>query len=531
MRLPVVPFIIAATLLTAAWYFFTATRTDHKTLDVPRLTRLVDVDGVETEVAIAPDGNQYAVVASGDLWVVNLSTGGRRQIIRTPEAESFPSWTPDGKRITFTRGPDTFAIDVQTGVEQILLKNATSLSWSATNRTAFVRDRALWIANTDGQNEKKLIEADAIPDVTIDRPRFSPDSLQVAYLKTQLGLRGEVWVADVSDGMARALVSDRAAENPMDTAWINSGRDLAYLTDRAGAYSLWYVDFNQSTINPLTQPLITVPLARIGMAVSKDRIVVPRHFVDSNIELSDGTRVADSEKLEFEPAASPDGNRFAYTIADENKFEIWTTGLNGEKPAFRALGHSPRFSPNGYEIVYTHTDPTGNADIWKLDIRNGSTGRLTDADEIDISPDWSPDGRSVAFASARGGAISLWTVPASGGKRLRINDGGYAPRFSPDSKSILFWNRGALWTVHAEGQNPRTVAENVKEPITAVWSQKGPAFFAQGSIRTATETLFDVSDRLIWPEVDVLRDGRFAIAPINIRETGLWAIDLTYKEN
>src|ERR1700746_2039795 len=185
MRLPVVPFIIAATLLTAAWYFFTATRTDHKTIDVPRLTRLVDVDGIETEVAIAPDGNQYAIVASGDLWVVNLSTGGRSQIFRTPEAVSFPSWTPDGKRITFTRGPDTFAIDVQTGAEQLLRNNATSLSWSATNRTAFVRDRALWIANPDGQNEKKLVDADDTPDITIDRPRFSPDSLQVAFIKTQ----------------------------------------------------------------------------------------------------------------------------------------------------------------------------------------------------------------------------------------------------------------------------------------------------------------------------------------------------------
>jgi Tol biopolymer transport system component len=205
--------------------------------------------------------------------------------------------------------------------------------------------------------------------------------------------------------------------------------------------------------------------------------------------------------------------------------------LNGERPAFRTLGRGPRFSANSYEIVYTHTDPTGNADIWKVDIRNGSTERLTDADEIDITPDWSSDGRSVAFASARGGTISVWTIPASGGKRLRITEGGYAPRFSPDSKSILFWDRQALWTIHADGQSPRRIAENVTEPTAAVWSQKGPAFLAEGAIRTANEKLFDVSAHLIWPEFDVLRDGRFVIAPINVRETSLWAIDLTYKEN
>lgn len=530
MRLPIVPFVIAATLLAGVWYLFTTTRPDRKTLDVPRLTRLADIDGIETEIAIAPDGNQYAVIASGDIWILNLSTGGRVQITRTPQAESFPAWTPDGKRITFTRGPDTFSIDPDTKAEELFRSNATSLSWSSTSRTTFVRDRALWIANPNDQNERKLVEADAALDVTMERPRFSPDSLQIAFIKSQLGLRGEVWVADVLNGMARPLVSDRAAENPMDIGWINDGRDLAYLTNRAGAYSVWYVDLAQSAIKPLTQPLVSVPLARIGMAVSKDRIVLPRHFVDSNIVLSDGTRVADSEKLEFEPAASPDGNRIAYVLADENKFEIWTAGLNGEKPAFRALGREPRFSANGYEMVYTHNDLNGNADIWKIDIRNGSAERVTDADEIDVTADWSPDGRSIAFASARGGAVSIWTIPASGGKRLRINDGGYAPRYSPDSASILFWNRQALWTMDADGRNSRKIAGDLLAPAMGVWSRKGPAFFANGEIRTARETLFALTDHLMWPGFDVLRDGRFVIAPIDIRETGLWAIDLTYKE-
>lgn len=521
MRLPIIPAVVAAALLGAVWYLFNATRSDQRTLDVPRLTRLADIDGIETEVAIAPDGNRLAVIVSGDLWMLNTSAGQRNQITRTPEVESAPAWTPDGKRITFTRGADTFAINPDTSAEELFRSKATSLSWSSTSRTTFVRDRALWIANPNDQNEKKLVDADPIPDIEIRSPRFSPDALQIAFIKSQLGLRGEVWVVDALNGMSRPLVSDRLAENPLDVGWINDGRDLAYLTNRAGAYSVWYVDFAQSTINPLTQPLVTVPLARIGMGVSKDRIVLPRHFVDSNIVLSDGAAVASSDKLEFQPAASPDGTLIAYTIADENKFEVWTAALHGEKPTFRTLGREPRFSANGFQIVYTHTDLSGNNDIWKIDIRNGSAERVTDADEIDVTPDWSPDGRSITFASARGGAISIWTAPASGGKRLRINDGGYAPRYSPDAKSILYWNRQALWTMDADGQNPREVARDLFEPVAGVWSRpgKGPAFFAKPPV-----------DNLVWPGFDVLRDGRFVIAPIDIRETGLWAIDLTYKE-
>src|SRR5213593_499452 len=529
MKFPIIPLVIAVTLLSAVVYLFTATRSERRTLDVPRLTRLADIDGIETEAAIAPDGNRLAVIASGDLWILNTSTGARQQITHTP-GESFPAWRPDGQRIAFTRGNDTFIVDPETGTETMFLPNATSLSWSSTSRIAFIRDRALWVMNSNRQSENQLVAADVNPDITIRTPRFSPDSLQIAFIKTQLNLTGEVWTVDVSNKMATPWVADRAAENPLDVGWIVDGRGLAYLTNRSGAYSLWHVDFAEPAIRPLTPPLVTLPLARIGMGVWKDRIVVPRHFVDSNIALSDGTSIAATEKLEFEPAASPDGKLVAYTAAQDNRFEIWTAGINGANPTFRAVGQEPRFFPNGYEIVYTHTDLNGNADLWKIDIRNGSAERVTDADEIDVAGDPSPDGRFVAFASARGGAVSLWSVPSSGGKRLRLNDGGYAPRFSRDGKSILFWNRQQLWTADVDGRNPRLVFRGIPEPAKGVWSRKGPAFFLDGQIRTATEILFAMTDRTMWPEFDVLPDGRFIVAPIDVRETGLWAIDLTYKE-
>src|SRR5439155_12251546 len=75
MKLPIIPLVVAVTLLSAVLYLFTATRPDHRTLDVPRLTRLADIDGIETEAAIAPDGIRLAVIVSGDLWILDTSTG------------------------------------------------------------------------------------------------------------------------------------------------------------------------------------------------------------------------------------------------------------------------------------------------------------------------------------------------------------------------------------------------------------------------------------------------------------------------
>lgn len=530
MRLPIIPFIVATTLLLAVVFLFTSLRSENRVLGVPKLGRLADIEGTETEVAIAPDGNRYAVIVSGDLWLLDLSTGNRQQITRTPELESFPDWAPDGLQLTFTRGPDTFVFNTVTHSQSLFRANATSLAWSSTRSTAFIRNRALWVANPDGREERQLVEADTEPDVTIEKPRFSPNALQIAFIKTQLHRRGELWTVDVVNGMPYALVADRTAENPMDVGWIMDGNQLIYLTNRAGSYSLWHIDLSEMTILPLTQPLFTIPLTDIGMSVWKDRIVLPRHFIDSNVVVSDGTSVAATEKLELEPACSPDGKLVAYTVIDDGKSEIWTAGIHGENPTFRALGREPRFSPSGYEVVYTRTDLDGNDDIWRTDIRNASTERLTDADEIDFAPDPSPDGRSIVFSSSRGGAISVWTLPAAGGKRLRINDAGYAPRYSPDSRSIVYWMQKALWVMDADGENIRQIFDGLPEPTQAVWTSKGPAFVLNGQIQTPTEKLLSPGGP-IWPTFDVLQDGRFVTAPIDIRETSLWKIDLTYKQN
>jgi hypothetical protein len=81
----------------------------------------------------------------------------------------------------------------------------------------------------------------------------------------------------------------------------------------------------------------------------------------------------------------------------------------------------------------------------------------------------------------------------------------------------------------ADGGNARQIFTPIPEPTTAVWSSKGPAFFLNGEIRTASESLFNPTDHRIWPRFDVLQDGRVVVAPIEIRETGIWAVDLTYK--
>ena len=61
----------------------------------------------------------------------------------------------------------------------------------------------------------------------------------------------------------------------------------------------------------------------------------------------------------------------------------------------------PRLSPDGTRIALDVRE--GEEDIWIWDLERETLTRLTFSPRSDISPVWSPDGRTVFFASATGG--------------------------------------------------------------------------------------------------------------------------------
>jgi Tol biopolymer transport system component len=521
MRIPIIPLAVAGTLVGVVVYLFNSAASGDRKMTQPRLSVLVDVDGDETEVAVAPDGSRLVAVSSGDLWLVNLADKSRTRLTETREAESFPAWAPDGKRLTFTRGGDTYqSSGPDFSSPQLLRENATSLSWAASGRMVFVRDRALWITDAAGINDRALVGADPNAEISIRNPRFSPDTLQIAYVSTNLGLQGEVWTADATTGATKSLVADRWSENPLDVGWLADGKQLVYLTNRSGAIALWIIDFAQNTLGPLTGPLDGVQLGRTGIAVWQDEIFLPRHGVNSDIVGSDGTTIASSPVPEFEPAASPDGRLVAYTIQRDNAFEVWTANADGSNAAFRAAGTQPQFSPNGFEIVYTHTDVEGHIDLRTVDIRDGSSETITDAGEIDFHPDWSPDGRTIAFSSGKSGSMALWSI-ARGGKRTRLNDSGYFPRFSADGESLAFWSQGAIWSSDKNGARAKRLMDSPElEPVPPVWLKGKVTTYRDADIGAGREIL---------PAVDVFPDGRVLSAVLTTKATALWTVTLTYE--
>ena len=153
------------------------------------------------------------------------------------------------------------------------------------------------------------------------------------------------------------------------------------------------------------------------------------------------------------------------------------------------------WSPDGARIAFEGWDDTDPSRTGVYTARFADGGGLTRLSSVegvhDIPSDYSPDGRMIVFF--RSGAPepapydiggSLWIAAADGTGVRRLDITGTIPswwaRWSPNGKSILFASArlhepGALWTIRPDGTKLTKVFEDAEGrfPITPTWSPDG----------------------------------------------------------
>ena len=112
------------------------------------------------------------------------------------------------------------------------------------------------------------------------------------------------------------------------------------------------------------------------------------------------------------------------------------------------LASAPALSPDGQTLAISW-----RGDIWTVSSNGGSLKRITSHSGRDYYPEYSPDGKTLAFCSDRSGSMQIYTVPSSGGaphQRTSHTEGYTLESWYPDGSAFLVTARRDHFWKHSE---------------------------------------------------------------------------------
>ncbi len=194
----------------------------------------------------------------------------------------------------------------------------------------------------------------------------------------------------------------------------------------------------------------------------------------------------------IQPAWRFDDMLLAFAGLSGTKWDIWIARFDGRGrhnvTDSTGADYHPDWSPDGKSIAYDHYEGPGrNYEIYKVNIDGWRQTRLTSNGTYDGMPRWSRNGTKIVFCSGRVAAakgrpgLEIYVMTADGSNQTRLTQRAgddYCPCWSEDGSEILWLHgdrRGSdeLWVMKADGTDQRRDREVLGTSVDC-WGQPRP---------------------------------------------------------
>jgi Tol biopolymer transport system component/imidazolonepropionase-like amidohydrolase len=473
-------------------------------------------EGTSMSVGVSPDGRTLAVDLQGSIWTLPASGGTATRITDVFNDARQPTWSPDGKWITFFAyrdgGYDVWAIAPDGSHqhkltwgpfddrEPIWSHDGSRIAFSSDRGSPLGSDYNIWTLDVKS-GELKQITKNPADDYM---PSWSPDDKEIVFASSREEQQG-LWAVNVADGTERKVGAPAGGGRVDSPSW-GPDRQIVYHVGRGGGRGAAATG-PESSSYVLGANRITGDENVFAFRASWASPTTFYYVSDGKIRKRD-IKADRPETIEF--TATLPVTRAAGTYTRRKRDFTSTTPR-------QVLGVvRPQISPDGKQIAFAAL-----GDIYLMPV-GGKPVNLTKDAALDIDPAWSPDGSQLAYSSDKDSEhLQLWIHDMKSGQSRRITNLTTQPQgaaWSPDGKRIAFFNVDGMWRVAqmsvvdvASGE-VKKVHDSLPQPGAPAWSPDGKRLAIAG-IAPMTKRFREGTNQILTMSSTSLNDDKW-FAPV-----------------